>query len=493
MKNIIYIGLALAIFYTITSCEKYLEVEPDMRAQINTVEKVAKLLGSAYPGYGNLAMAETYSDNVNDKGPTSGAPLLDPYVDLYYWNDVEGSGANTPTQYWNGCYAAIAAANQALKSIEEYNFGSEANPYKGEALVARAYSHFMLVTFFAKAYVIDGDNSSPGIPYVLEPETITLKQYSRGTVEGVYEQIQRDLEEGIPLLKGGKWEVPKYHFTYAAANAFATRFYLFRGNWDKVIEHANEVFPGGDYTSQIRPENTTIRGLTSAERQIEFTKADKNYNLLLGQIRSVYQRQGTGYYSRYGIGLIKYNELFGRSTAAGAAFAWNGSSYASSTHYWPRKYNEYFFYTNVAAGTGEAYIMIPLITSDEALVNRAEAYIRKNNFPNALADLNFFASTRILNYNINSHRVTAAKSKVYFDVEDDADALIKTVLQFKQIAFLSEGIRWLDILRHRIPVAHPHIDNLENETFQTLGPDDSRRVFQIPSEALLAGIERNPR
>lgn len=489
-KTIYSFILIVALF---TSCEKFLEQEPDMRTQINTVEKVAKLVGSAYPGYGNLAMAETYSDNVNDKGPTSGAPLLDPYVDLYFWNDVEGSGNNTPTEYWNALYSAIAAANQALESIEQYDFGSDVLPYKGEALVARAYSHFMLVTFFAKAYVINGDNTSPGIPYVLEPETITLPQYSRGTVESVYEQIQKDLEEGIPLLIGGSWDVPKYHFTYSAANAFATRFYLFKGDWDKVIAHANEVVTGGDYTNLIRPENTTIRNLTSAERQIEFTKADKDYNLLLGQTYSIYQRQSTGYYSRYGIGREKYNELFGRNTATGAQFAWNGSSYSSSTHYWPRKYNEYFFYTNVAAGIGYPYIMVPLITTDEALINRAEAYIRKKDYNNALADLNLFASTRVLNYNANNHRVTIEKSKDHFVEEDDEEALIKTVLQFKQLSFLTEGIRWLDILRHRITVVHPHIDDLENETFQTLGPDDNRRLFQIPAEATLAGIERNPR
>src|SRR5690606_27382377 len=277
-------------------------------------------------------------------------------------------------------------------------------------------------------------------PYVTEPEDVVLKAYERGTVQSVYAQIEKDLEEGIPLLKGGTWRVPKYHFTYPAANAFATRFYLFKGDWDKVIDHANEVFPEGNYAGQIRPENTTIKDWTTAQREIEYTKADKNYNLLLANIRSIYQRQSTGYYSRYQLGNAKYSELFARNTAVGAPFLWNGSNYRSGTHYYTRKFNEYFYYTNVAAGIGQAYIMMPLITADETLMNRAEAYIRKQDFTKGIADLDLFASTRINNYNATTHKVTIEKSMDHFDTGDAEDALLKTVLEFKQRAFVQEGL-----------------------------------------------------
>lgn len=485
-------GLTLP-FVLFTSCEKYLEQEPDMRTEINTVDKVGKLVGSAYPGYGYLAMAETYSDNVSDKGPNVGAPLLEPYLDLYRWRDVEGSGNNTPTQYWNSCYAAIASANQALASIEAFKMDNSVLIYKGEALVARAYAHFMLVTFFAKAYTPMADNSSPGIPYVLKPEIVALQQYDRGTVESVYKQIEQDLEEGIPLLRGGKWKVPKYHFTYSSANAFASRFYLFKGDWDKVIAHANEVFQNGDYTGNTRPEATALAALTSAERQIEYTKADKNYNLLLGQTYSIYQRQSTGYYSRFGYGRSKYQDTFGKITVAGAAFKWNGSSYSSSNHYWPRKYNEYFFYTNIAAGTGQPYTMVPLMTADEALINRAEAYVRKNDFANALKDINYFASTRITDFNPANHNVSLSKARDYFSVNDDQESLVQTILQYKQLAFLTEGIRWLDIVRLKIPVTHNFIDVDGTEVFVELTAEDNRRMFQIPQEAAIAGVAKNPR
>jgi hypothetical protein len=175
-----YIITLIGASLLLGSCKKYLDQAPDMRAEINTVDKVAQLLVSAYPKADYLAMAETYSDNVVDKGAGVGH-ISEPFPTLYKWGDIQDSGTNTPTNYWNACYSAINNANQALDAIAKNNFGPEINPYKGEALVARAYAHFMLVMFFAKEYTIGGANDSPGIPYITAPETTTLPQYTRGT------------------------------------------------------------------------------------------------------------------------------------------------------------------------------------------------------------------------------------------------------------------------------------------------------------------------
>lgn len=486
-----YILALVGISLSLGSCKKYLDKNPDMRAEINTVDKVAQLLVSAYPKNNYLAMAETYSDNVVDKGFGVGH-INEPFVSLYNWQDIEDSGNNTPTQYWNACYAAINNANQALDAIAKNNFGATVNPYKGEALIARAYAHFMLVTFFAKEYTIGTANDSPGIPYVLAPETTTLPQYNRGTVASVYAQIEKDLEEGLPLLEGGTWKVPKYHFTPAAAHAFASRFYLFKGNWDKVIEHSNLVVPNGNYLNNQRPWNTTLVNYTSEEFKIEVTKADKNYNILLGETYSTYQRSSVGGTTRYGFGTSIFTNVYNGLTVTGARFINKGLRW-SDNNYVTYTLNEYFYYTNVTAGIGFPYIMQPLFLAEEGLTNRAEAYIQKGDFDAAIADLNTFASARIANYNATTHGVTLAKATTFFNVTDDKDALLKTVLQFKQIGWMSEGMRWMDIVRHHLPVRHNFLAPDGTETFKTLSPTDNRRMFQIPKEAQLAGVSLNPR
>ncbi|MFN0293707.1 RagB/SusD family nutrient uptake outer membrane protein [Pedobacter helvus] len=486
-----YIIALMGAFLLLSSCKKYLDQSPDMRAEINTVDKVAQLLVSAYPKYNYLAMAETYSDNVVDKGAGVGH-VAEPFPTLYKWADVEDTGNNTPTQYWNACYEAINNANQALDAIEKNNFGAEVNPYKGEALIARAYAHFMLVTFFAKEYTIGATNDAPGIPYVTKPETTTLPQYNRGTVASVYEQIQKDLEEGLPLLAGGTWKVPKYHFTPAAASAFASRFYLFKGEWDKVIANANLVVPNGIYLNNQRPWNTTLANYTSAEFRAEITKADKNYNILLGETYSTYQRSSVGGTTRYGFGTTIFSNIYNGLTVTGARFVNKGLRW-SDNNYTTYTLNEYFHYTNVTAGIGFPYIMQPLILAEEGLINRAEAYIQKEDYNSAIADLNTFASQRISNYNATTHAVTVAKAKTFFNVTDDKEALLKTVLQFKQIGWMSEGMRWMDIVRHHLPVVHNHLAVDGTETFETLSPTDNRRMFQIPREAQIAGVALNPR
>lgn len=474
-----------------SSCEKYLDQNPDMRADINSVDKVGQLLVSAYPKYNYLAIAETYSDNVVDKGFGVGH-INEPFVSLYAWEDIADNGNNTPTQYWNACYTAINNANQALDAIVKNKFGDEAKQYRGEALVARAYAHFMLVTFFAKEYTIGEANNSPGIPYILAPETTTLPQYTRGTVASVYAQIEKDLEEGLPLLEGGKWKVPKYHFTTAAAHAFASRFYLFKGDWDKVIQHSSLMVPEGNYTNNLRPWNTALTNYTAAEFPVEITKADKSYNILLSETRSTFQREGISGTTRYGFGTTIFQNIYNGLTVTGARF-YNKGLLWSDNNYTTFVFKEYFHYTNVTAGTGMAYLMQPLFISDEGLINRAEAHIQKGDFPSAIADLNTFASVRITGYNPNTHAVTLLKAKNFFKVTDDKEALIKTVLQFKQIGWMNEGMRWLDILRHHLPVVHNHKAIDGTETFRTLEPNDNRRMFQIPKEATIAGVALNPR
>lgn len=475
----------------LSSCNKFLDQNPDMRTEINSVDKVSQLLVSAYPGYSYI-FTESASDNFEDKGPGQGGHLNSPMVELYVWADPDGSGNSTPVQYWNGCYTAIAAANQALEAIELGGFKEhEIKQYKGEALVARAYAHFMLVTLFSKAYTIAGDNSSPGIPYVTKPETIVQGQYDRETVEITYSKIRKDLEEGLPLLEGGVWKVPKYHFTPQAAHAFASRFYLFAGEWDKVISHTSAIFPDNNFYDNIRQYVGNLANLTYAEHGLEYTKAERPFNLLLANCYSTYHRSSGYGSSLYGFGEVKKNEWAG-ATAFGPAFKTRLGSWGQP-HYSPNKYNEYFHYTNVAAGIGQPYIMMPLFTTDEALVNRAEAYIQKGNYDKAIEDLNVIGRSRIANFSITSTGLTVEKAKTFTELADPKEAMITSLLDIKKKIFMLEGIRWMDILRHKITVKHNLIASDGTEIFIELKPDDKERLFQIPKEAALAGIALNPR
>ncbi len=469
------------------ACKKsFLEQAPDNRTEINNVEKVAQLVSTAYPAYDYYAFTEAASDNSEDKGDGVGSvnDLLSTY---YTWQDFAGTGTNTSTQYWNGCYAAIAAANQALEVIEKGNFGNAVLPYKGEALVARAYAHHMLAILFAQPYKKGGDNSSLGIPYVTKPETVLLANYTRGTVQSTYENIEKDLVEGLKLLDDSKYSVPKYHFTKAAANAFATRFYLFKNEWEKVIEHANATVPSGDFVNMLRPINGEYRTIGFNQFNVDFTKTSQKPTLLLVNNYSLYQRIYTT--PRYGYG-AKLVKMFETNTVAGKPLRHWVVNYGQP-HYTTYKWREYFFYAT--ASTGYPYIQSILFTVDETLMNRAEAYAELGQNDKALKDINDFYSVRLNNYSATNDAVTLPKIAAYYSTMDPKEGLIKAVLQAKKAEFLQEGMRWLDIVRRGLTVEKNVFAPSGEESFIELGPNDLRRVFQLPYEVLLAGVELNPR
>ncbi|MFR4236410.1 MAG: RagB/SusD family nutrient uptake outer membrane protein [Alistipes onderdonkii] len=75
------------------------------------------------------------------------------------------------------------------------------------ALICRAYAHFVLVNVFCQHY----DPAHPddlGIPY-MEKETELDPKYERGTVAEVYAKIEKDIEEGLPLINDVIYSVPK--------------------------------------------------------------------------------------------------------------------------------------------------------------------------------------------------------------------------------------------------------------------------------------------
>ncbi|AOM77746.1 RagB/SusD family nutrient uptake outer membrane protein [Pedobacter steynii] len=491
-KYIYYIALS-GVLLTAAGCKKYLEKTPDLRTKLNSKDKVAQLLVSAYPKADYLSFTENSSDNSEDKGPSTeyidyGSNTL--WEAAYFWRDFE-NGASTPGSsdgYWNACYLAIASANSALEYIDEHPNDVSLIPYRGEALVARAYAHFMLVTLYSKTYNIGGDNTSPGIPYVTKPETVVAGQYKRETVRETYDKIERDLTEGITMINNSVYKVPKYHFTSNAANAFAARFYLFKGDYNKVITYAGKVFTSAAQAkTMLRPWNTSYLALSSGEFRTAFTQSNQNSNLLLAEAGSAWARN---FYGRYSLGQTVMATIDGPNISGGR-FAHR--NFNREPFYSLLKFKELFFESQIGSGFGDPYVMVPLFTSDELLMNRAEAYSSSNQFDLALADINTFLSTRILNYNPAAHEVTLAKIATYYGTPDAKAGLIKTILDLKKVEFISEGLRWFDLNRHKLTIRHLVLDANRGKTYIELKADDPRRLFQLPNPVVKAGLELNPR
>jgi starch-binding outer membrane protein, SusD/RagB family len=474
--------ISVSIF-TLSGCTKYLDQSPDSTwTELDTPEKVSQLLGTAYPKANYIVFCEAMSDNVADKG----AGVLErTNIDPFNFNDVQDTKEDSPEFYWQACYTAIAAANNALKACRSALDTSDYQAQKGEALVARAYAHFMLVTFFSKFYDATTAASDEGIPYVTEPETVVTKPYERKTVAYVYEMIEKDLLEGLPLINDVNYKVPHYHFNKAAACAFASRFYLFKKDYAKVLEFANKAFPSNDVASNMRPWNTTYAIMTPAQLWATYSNASENANLLLAETPSIYGRYLARY--RYGLDYAHETAILGSNVTKGA-FVFPIYYYGTRDYFVP-KLTEYFVKSSVNATIGDPYVMVPLFTTEELLFNRAEANLYLNNTDAVLADLNLYASKRIKNYNASTHKITLTSAKSYYGTSSNSNALLNTIMDMKRAEFVQEGLRWFDLQRYKVTVDHYTVFGEK----LTLSADDKRRVLQIPASALSSGITLNPR
>ncbi|MCD0469849.1 RagB/SusD family nutrient uptake outer membrane protein [Flavobacterium sp. JAS] len=486
------ITLSLLILICITSCDDFLSEKPDNRTEIDTPDKIAEILVNAYPQISYFDIAETMSDNVFDSGMVQ---TLLKNEQNYNWEiQTETADIDTQATYWDACYRAIAHANTALEAIDKLGNTSSLNPQRGEALLARAYSHFMLVSFWSKRYDPATASKDLGIPYVTKPETQLVTKYTRNTVAEVYALIEKDLEEGLKLVTNDYKEV-KFHFNKDAAKAFASRFYLIKGDWDRVIALSDDL--GTKPVGKLR-DFASYDLLSVDDQRIAYASSTANTNLLIVSPNSIVARSRS---NRFYLSGDRYQDIFGPSTSLfGKSWLYNFYSSNSSITVFLPKFYEYFKYTNVTAGIGEPYTAEVLLSNDEFFLNRIEAHVMKGQTALANEELEYFLSTRTVGYNATTDKVTEAKVVAKYPVIDNEytpfytltpvqTSYVKALAETRRRDFVHEGMRWFDVKRFNIVVNHETI----NKPVNTLVKDDNRRALQIPLHASNTGVELNPR
>ncbi|MDD2797187.1 MAG: RagB/SusD family nutrient uptake outer membrane protein [Bacteroidales bacterium] len=503
MKKIFVISIFASIFI-LSSCNDFLDKTPDNRASLNSPKAVRELLVSAYPDQTYQVFTETMTDNVSDRGAqanelSNSSPSKIFAEQAYYWKDMKGDDQDSPTAYWTGCYNAIAACNHALEAIKKNGDGPEYAAAKGEALICRAYAHFMLVNIFAEHYDPTTAATALGIPYVTEPEKVVFQTYQRNTIKEVYDHILSDFTTGFPLIDDANYTIRSYHFTKKASAAFASRLYLYLNQPDSVIKYSDIVL-GGNPISVIRDWNGIYKNFSSSDAiSTQYDKGDDPSNILLIGCTSWLSR---AIYNRFGLTFDLMNSLGRKVNVTGGknAFSFYGSS--TSNFVFIPKYMEYFKRESINANYGIGYVMIPSFTTDEVLLNRAEAFVMKNDLTNTLNDINIYYSKRISGYNTNAHSVTDARILAYANNDATAPApfysisgtqmpYVKVLLDIRRAEFIHEGLRWFDIKRMHLAVKHDL--STGEPTPIVLTPNDLRRAVQIPSDALTFGIKPNGR
>lgn len=526
MKSLRYRAVILGLAtLALASCGDKLDTMPDNRTELNTPEKIANLLVNAYPKTPNILVNETMSDNADYYGAANprGSRFMD---QVYFWQDVTEVDNESPEMFWENNYLAIANANQAIESIKELG-GPSANSQLaasyGEALLCRAYCHFLLVNEFCQNYNPQTSDKDLGIPYLNKVETFTEK-HERGNVAEVYALIEQDLQEGLKYITDN-YSVPKYHFNRKAAYAFAARFYLFYNQWEKVIEYANLAL--GSNPSAVLRDYKTMGSMTQDfdALTLHYIGAELNCNLMLNTYIS---QDGAIYgpylvYTRY-----EHGSYLGYNEDIAATNVWGSRNYYQQPlirrgnnfdvcRFWKLPYG--FEYTDPVSRIGYPHIVVPEFSTDETLLCRAEAYALLKEYDKSINDVsmwihNFYNT----NNTISLATIKQTMSRVGYCYDDanglqstikkhlhpafaidaegsDQESILQLILDCRRIETISQGLRWFDIKRYGIEIPRREMgaDGNPLRILDKLTVNDPRRAVQIPQQARDAGVEANPR
>ena len=532
IKNIIYKGsLMLASVAILASCSDQLDTLPDNRTTLDTPKKIAGLLVTAYPDRTPTLFNEWMSDNTDYMGAqnSQGNRGGDQY---FFWQEQTEGGNDSPEQVWMLYYEGVYKANEALAAIEDQ--GGPKNDIlrnsKGEALLIRAYDHFILANEFCRPYNGKTSTKDAGLYYAtgIADFSAAAEQSNRGTVADVYAKIAADIEAGIPLLND-TYEVPKYHFNKQAAYAFATRFYLYYEKWEKAKEYADKLLGSNpaaslrDYRAlQAMPLSKSDQAVKIAEA---YCSASADCNLL---VQTSVSNAGMALApwlisKRYTLtNYLAETELFNSNNIWGTSsnLIWkpftvnSGESNFALLMKLPRE----FEVVNTTTGTGFLHTLNVDFTMDEALLNRAEAEIMLGQNDAACADMtiwmkNFFNTNVTLTptsvqtyfktvpyaYADAAKMVSSFKKHISPRFTIDAEgsvqeSLLQCLLNFRRIETVHQGMRWMDIRRYNIEIPRRLIgaNGKPSKNLDWLEKDDPRQVVQIPQSIREAGVAGNP-
>lgn len=515
MKNIAKYVLVSLMAVSVLSCDDYLDELPDNRTEIDTEDEIQKLLVSAYPIRSEVFMFEMMSDNTDMYNWNLNYSQMQ--ENMFFWREIPEPDDDAPYGVWPDLYRAVAAANTALKNIDLMPGSSKMKAAKGEALICRAYNHFLLANTFCLAYGKDSDRKL-GLPYVTEPETTVFPEYERGTLQAFYENINRDIEAALPLIENNPYSQPKYHFNKRAAYAFAAQFNLFYGRFDKAIGYATAVL--GDNPSNLLRDWGAYGALSvnGVIQPNEYIDAGKQATLLVSIPYSNWSVAGGNYSS---LNKFAHSRSVAEKETIHSKGPWGNQNNIHVKTFWNesvnkvifRKVGYYFEYTDPVAGIGYRHSSRVHFTTDETLLTRAEAYILSGQLSKGYEDISTFMngfSTRTPGYSdatgfyrdlpYDTASEPSPKKELnpaLYDITKggDQEYLLHYLLHVKRILTLHEGQRWMDVKRYGITVYRRLCDRTFEviDVMDTSPADDLRRAIQLPSEATSAGMEKNPR
>lgn len=264
MKITIYSLLAVAALQ-FSSCESFTELEPKGKNLLTTTDQLEMLLNKEYEGcaYDMRQMAGDMIYAYSNIATTISQPVKTRNVIIWTYDEAnmdKMAELTSSDQDYTNFYGYIGTiANPILTKVDAAaGTNSIKKQLKCEALTLRAWSFYMLVNKFAKAYNPATAATDPGIILMTEDKDIQTVQ-PKSTVEEVYQQILNDINEAIDLDGLPEVAVNKMRFCKSAAYAVKALTLLSMQKYDEAEEAAKQAIA---LNGNINNYNTSYLGST---------------------------------------------------------------------------------------------------------------------------------------------------------------------------------------------------------------------------------------
>lgn len=259
-------GVWLMVLFLTSSCNKFLDIQPEGKLPADQLLKDAKGIENAMYGvYATMNKPSIYGERGSSSSTVSTLELLAQSFtltvgELYSFNLQAYNYKYTAVEeallmIWKDMYNNISNANNVIKSLDGFSPDDMKyyNLYKGEALGLRAFMHFDLLRMYAER----GATGS-GIPY---SKDFSQKPPPFSNAAEVYAQIIEDLKEAEKLLKDDEayFTYPKdnvadnylkdreIHFNLYAVQATLARVYFTQGDMPNALLYAEKVIKSNKF------------------------------------------------------------------------------------------------------------------------------------------------------------------------------------------------------------------------------------------------------
>ncbi len=142
---------------------------------------------------------------------------------------------------WNLYYTLISQANYIIDAEENLKNDAVGQNVLGQAYAIRAFSYYRLYEGYCQGNYSENKHM-PGVPVYTTGTTKETEGVGRGTIEGLFTQINGDFEKSVAYFaQGGQSQTHCSHIDYYVANGLWARASLAQQNYTQAGKCAEEA------------------------------------------------------------------------------------------------------------------------------------------------------------------------------------------------------------------------------------------------------------